>query len=115
MDPGTALVIVKVVHTVVWAFLVLCILAIPVAALAGRLRFARLLTAIVLLEVAVLAVNRMRCPLTDVAARYTEDRGDSFDIYLPAWLARNNKKVFGSLFVAGELVLVWRWRRRGSS
>jgi hypothetical protein len=49
----------------------------------------------------------MRCPLTDVAARYTDRRTDNFDIYLPVWLARNNKRVFGGLWVAGELVLGW--------
>jgi hypothetical protein len=30
----------------------------------------------------------MRCPLTGIAARYTDDRRDNFDIYLPPWLAR---------------------------
>ena len=104
-----ALVVVRVVHTVVWAFLASCILLIPVLAVAGRLRFALVLTAIVVCEVAVLAVNRMRCPLTDVAAMYTDERGDNFDIYLPRWLARNNKRVFGTLFLAGEAVLVWCW------
>jgi hypothetical protein len=111
MDPSAALVLVKVAHTVVWAFLAGCVVAIPIAALAGRLRLAGLLSAIVLLEAVVLALNSMRCPLTDVAARLTESRGDNFDIYLPLWLARNNKRLFGTLWVAGELVLLWRWRR----
>ena len=61
------------------------------------------------MEVAILAVNRMRCPLTGVAARYTEDRSDNFDIYLPAWLARHNKLIFGGLFALGEVYLLWRW------
>ncbi len=42
---------------------------------------------VMLVEVAVLAFNGMRCPLTDLAARYTDDRRDNFDIYLPLWLA----------------------------
>jgi hypothetical protein len=112
MDAATALVVVKTVHTIVWAFFAACILAIPVAARAGRLRLAAVLSGIVLLEVAILAVNSMRCPLTDLAARFTESRSDDFDIYLPAWLARNNKRIFGALWVAGELVLLWCWRRR---
>lgn len=109
MRPATALVTNKVLHTVVWAFFASSILAIPVVALAGSLRLAAGLSAIVLVEVAVLVANRMRCPLTDVAGRYTQDRRDNFDIYLPLWLARNNKRVFGALFVAGELLLAWRW------
>jgi len=59
--------------------------------------------------VLVLVVNRMTCPLTDVASRYTDDRRANFDIYLPEWLARHNKTIFGSLYVAAILLLVARW------
>lgn len=68
------------------------------------------LTGIVLVEILVLAWNGWRCPLTRVAARHTADRRDNFDIYLPAWLARHNKAIFGSLLVAGEVLVVLRWR-----
>jgi hypothetical protein len=44
-----------------------------------------------------------------VAGRYTKDRTENFDIYLPLWLARRNKTVFGALFVIGELFLLWQW------
>ena len=59
-------------------------------------------------ECLVLVLNRMRCPLTDLAARHTEDRRDNFDIHLPLWLARHNKTVFGSLYLLGLLLLGWR-------
>lgn len=58
----------------------------------------------------VLLVNRWSCPLTAVAARYTADRRPNFDIYLPEWLARYNKEVFGTLFVAGLLYSLARWQ-----
>jgi hypothetical protein len=58
---------------------------------------------------AVLAVNRGRCPLTDLAGRYTDERPDNFDIYLPLWLARRNKMIFGTLFVIGELYVLRLW------
>ncbi len=101
--------VIKVVHTMMWAFFVLCILALPIAAVFGRFDWALTLIALVLVETTVLAVNRGRCPLTDLAARYTEDRSDNFDIYLPRWIARNNKVVFGSLFIAGALIVLWLW------
>jgi hypothetical protein len=101
---------VKVVHTLVWALLASCVLAIPVTAWYGHLGAALVLIAVVSAEVLVLAANQMRCPLTDVAARYTSDRSDNFDIYLPRWLARYNKMIFGSLFAAGVLLLITRWR-----
>jgi hypothetical protein len=62
-----------------------------------------------MVEVAVLAANKLRCPLTAIAARYTEDRQDNFDIYLPLFLARYNKQIFGSLFLAGLLFGAFRY------
>jgi hypothetical protein len=100
---------VKVLHTLAWALFAGCILALPVAAWRGDFALAAGLIAIVLIEVAVLLANGMRCPLTAVAARYTDDRRDNFDIYLPLWLARHNKLLFGSLFVAGLAFTLARW------
>jgi len=103
------LVAIKLLHTVVWALIAGSILALPIAALLHRLDVAALLTSIVLVECGVLAVNRGRCPLTDVASRFTHEMADNFDIYLPNWLARFNKEIFGTLFVLGELFVIWRW------
>jgi hypothetical protein len=102
-----ALVRIKVLHTVIWALFVVCILAIPVAAVFRHFAMAWILSGLVLLECGILAVNGGRCPLTPIAGRFTEDRTDAFDIYLPAWLARWNKQLFGTIFVAGELVALW--------
>jgi hypothetical protein len=106
---------IKLLHTVIWAFLAGCILALPVLAVLRRFRWAAIITAVVLLECAVLAVKAGRCPLTDLAGRYTADRASNFDIYLPNWLAERNKVVFGVLFIAGELVVVGYWFRNRSA
>ena len=110
MNPRASLRAVKVVHTIAWAFFAGCILAIPVYTFRGELVAAAVLIAVVLVEVFIILANRWRCPLTGVAARYTEDRQDNFDIYLPFWLARYNKQVFGSLFFAGLLYTLATWR-----
>jgi hypothetical protein len=102
---------IKLLHTAIWAFLAACIFALPVLALLRRFRWASILTVIVLLECGLLAVNGGRCPLTDLASRFTVDRNPNFDIYLPSWLAQHNKIVFGWLFVVGELVVVGCWLR----
>ena len=99
----------KVVHTIVWAFFAASILAIPVFAWIGQYRHASVLIGVVLIEVVVLLVNGLRCPLTKVAAQFTVDRRDNFDIYLPAWLARYNKLLFGSLYLLGIAVTLARW------
>ncbi len=99
---------IKTLHTVVWAFFAGSIVAIPAAAGLGRYVAAFVLIGVVAIEVLVLVVNRMRCPLTGVAARYTSDRRDNFDIYLPEWLARHNKTLFGTLYLAGIVYTVAR-------
>lgn len=101
MSPESKLRAIKVLHTLVWAIFAGSIAAIPVCTHLGYLRVAWELIGFVFLEVIVLVTNRMRCPLTDVAGRYTEERADNFDIYLPLWIARYNKQIFGGLYVAG--------------
>lgn len=98
---------IKLLHTVVWAVFAGSIVAIPAFTYRGSNRVAWGLIAFVLLEVLVLVVNGMRCPLTDVAARYTDDRRDDFDIYLPLFVARYNKQIFGGLYVVGIAYAAW--------
>ena len=109
---AVALHLIKTVHTAAWAFFAGCILALPVFAWSGRFRAVGILAIIVLIEIAILVANGWRCPLTGVAARYTDDRTDNFDIYLPLWLARYNKLIFGWLFAAALLfaLSLWLWQ-----
>ena len=100
---------IKLLHTAVWAALACSIVALPVLAFMRRFGWVLILTAVVVGECGVLAVNRGRCPLTGWAARFTEDRAANFDICLPTWLARNNKAIFGTLFVVNEVIVLWRW------
>ena len=100
---------IKVIHTIVWAFFAGSIVAIPVLAWLEDYPAALLFIAIVFVEVVILVINGMRCPLTGVAARYTDDRHDNFDIYLPEWLARHNKVVFGLLYGLGIVFTIARW------
>ena len=101
--------VVKAVHTLAWAFFVASIAAVPTGAWIRRFDLALLAALAVLFEVGVLIVNDMRCPLTAIAARYTSDRRSNFDIYLPEWLARWNKEIFGTLFVLGLGFAFARW------
>jgi hypothetical protein len=106
---ATALVAVKVAHTIAWAFFVACILAIPVASWYAQHNWVAWLVAVVLFEGGILLANGWRCPLTSLAARFTEERHDNFDIYLPAWLAKHNKTIFGILFAVGATFALGNW------
>lgn len=109
MSPCHALRAIRALHTVVWAFFVACILGIPYFAWQHRFQAVLLASALVLVEVAILLLNSMKCPLTAVAARYTDDRRSNFDIYLPAAIARHNKGIFGTILVAGWLFALFQW------
>jgi len=99
----------KLSHTAIWDFFVGCIVALPLAGLLRRFDWALALSDGVFPECLTLIANRGRCPLTGLAARFTEDRADNIDIYLYVWLARHNKTIFGSLFLAGELIVLGCW------
>jgi hypothetical protein len=100
---------VKLLHTLVWAFFAGCIVAIPVLAWQGRLVAATVFCGVVFIEVLVLVFNDWRCPMTPIAAQYTEDRRPNFDIFLPEWLARYNKEIFGSLYGGGLVLVAYLW------
>jgi len=99
---------IKLLHTV-WLFFVGCIFAIPVTEAKAEFRCATALSGTILIGCAILLFNHGRCPLTDVARRYTHERTDNFDIYLPLWLARYNKAIFGTLFLLFELYVLALW------
>jgi len=109
MRPSVALWWIRTLHTVVWFVFATSSVLIPFVAYSGHWATAFGLIGFVALEVVVLLVNRMRCPLTDVAGRYTTDRRDNFDIYLPLWVARYNKAIFGTLYVGAICYTVLRW------
>jgi hypothetical protein len=108
-----ALAAVKLLHTAVWALMVGCIVGIPVAAWRHHFRLSAMASGMVWLECGVLAINTGRCPLSNLAERFPRDTRSNFDIYLPEWLARWNKLIFGAVFAAGEglAVILW-WRAR---
>ncbi len=101
MSGPWVLTVIKAAHTIVWLFFVACILAIWAFAARADYPNAALSICIVFVEVVVLAFNGWKCPLTAVAARHTDDRRVNFDIYLPQWVARHNKSLFGTLYLAG--------------
>ncbi len=106
---------IKAGHTIVWGFFVGCIIAIWVFAWRGDDRGAALAIGIVSIEVAILALNGLHCPLTAIASRYSDDRRANFDIYLPVWLAARTKVIFGSLYAGGIILTLARWAWAGQS
>lgn len=63
---------------------------------------------LLLLETLIIATNQWRCPITNIAERYTSDRRPNFDIYLPEWLARYNVRIFTVLILLETLAVLIR-------
>lgn len=97
--------IIKLVHTVVWFIMACASLYILYAGIMG-LSGSWLMICVILLviESVVLASNNWICPMTPLAARYTNDRSANFDIYLPLLVAKYNKFIFGTIFILGLLL-----------
>ncbi|MDF2840306.1 MAG: hypothetical protein K0Q99_1078 [Clostridia bacterium] len=99
----------KLVHTIIWAFYVFIIGYILYAGIINKIDiYLFLAIGAVLLEGVILMIYKWRCPLTVWGYKYTEDREVGFDIFLPKWLAKNNKAIFTTIFVIGVLITIYR-------
>jgi len=65
----------------------------------------------VFIETLVLAVFKGSCPLTVVARKYSDSTKENFDIFLPIWLAKYNKQIFGTLFLVGLVFVLVNYLR----
>ena len=109
MTARSKLLAIKLLHTAVWVFFNVVIFYLLLAVLMDRLdTWAWICLALIGAECAVLLFFRMACPLTIVARRYSDSQLPNFDIYLPIWLARYNKHIYGVLLALILSGLVWR-------
>jgi len=101
--------LVKSLHTIIWAFFVLVILYVLYSGIFDRINiFTWIAIALVVLEGIILLIYKWRCPLTQVAKKYTDKHVVGFDIFLPSWLAKHNKAIFTSLFAIGLAFVIYR-------
>lgn len=103
------LILVKTAHTMIWAIMVAAIFCILYAGLSGvvtMVTYASL--GLMVFEGLALLVGKGNCPLTPIARQYSDSAKANFDIYLPEWLARHNKVIFGALLAIGLVLLAFR-------
>ena len=88
---GTKLLLIRILHTILWAFLVLVIFFILYSGIIDRINlFTWLAICIIVVEGIVLVIHKWQFPLTQIAKKYTDDHVIGFDIFLPHWLAKQN-------------------------
>ena len=109
MTPSSKLVAIKLLHTLIWVFLSSVIFYLLYAVIVDRIdRWFWIGLGLVGLEILVLLLFRMSCPLTVVARRYSDSQRPNFDIYLPAFIAQHNKTIYSVIMVAVLAGLAWR-------
>ena len=100
---------IKIIHTLIWIFFAGLIFYILYAGISNKINtYTWIAIGLVFGEGIVLILFNMFCPLTILARKYSNSDKDNFDIFLPNWLARNNKIIFTVIFLAGLIIVLWR-------
>lgn len=103
---------IKLLHTLVWAFFVAIILYIVYSGVTNQITtFTWISIGLILGEGVVLLIFKMFCPLTLIARKYSDSEKDNFDIFLPNWLAKYNKEIFTTIYLAGVILVLLRYFR----
>jgi hypothetical protein len=107
------LTVIKIIHTIIWFFFNAVFFYMVYAVIINKIdKYVWMGITLFSLEIIVLIIFKMNCPLTIIARRYSNSTKDNFDIYLPNWLARNNKVIYSAFLFAFICLLVYRLSNR---
>lgn len=111
MNNNRKLRLIKIIHTIIWAFFVSIIFYVVYSGFSGNITlYTWIAIGLVVGEGLVLLLFRMFCPLTVLARRYSDAPEANFDIFLPGWLAKYNKIIFTTIFLIGLVVVLIRFK-----
>lgn len=103
----------KIIHTLIWVFFNVVFFYLLYAAIVNKIDYLVWIgIGLILLEVIVLLIFKMMCPLTLIARSYSNSPKENFDIYLPNWLAKNNKLIYSIFFIIILGVLIYQMLNR---
>ena len=108
-DDNKNLFFIKLTHTTIWCVFVVAIFYILYAGIFDSINLlVWFCIGLVFVEGIVLLICKGKCPLTLLGYKFTNNPEVGFDIFLPAWLAKNNKTIFTVLFILGSILVLWR-------
>jgi hypothetical protein len=109
MQAASKLVIVKIIHTVIWLCFNVIIFYLLYAVLANKIdKWIWIGLSLFMAEGLVLLAFKNMCPLTVIAKKYSASQKSNFDIYLPEWLAKNNKLIYTIILILVIIILIYR-------
>jgi heme/copper-type cytochrome/quinol oxidase subunit 3 len=103
---------IKLVHTVIFWILSLCVVYALFSAVADRINaWTWIAVGLLLVESLVLVASGWTCPLTILAERQGAVRGSVADIFLPKWLADRIFPICGTMYGAALVLIFFRLLR----
>ena len=103
------LLVIKIVHTAVWLFFNVVIFYLFYAVVTDKInKWVWIGLGLFVLEAIVLLIFKMMCPLTIMARKYSDSSKNNFDIFLPEWLAKNNKLLYSIFLAFIFVILIYR-------
>ncbi len=109
MNQAGKLLAIKLTHTLIWIFFVGIIFYILYSGISDNITtYTWIAIGLVIGEGLVLIIFHLYCPLTILARQYSDSEKDNFDIFIPNWLARNNKVIFTSIYIFGLIIVLYR-------
>ena len=109
MTDESKLILLKSLHTLIWIFFNVVIFYFVYAVIINRIdRWVWICLGLVVLEGLVLLIFKSLCPITVVAKKYSDSDKSNFDIYLPNWLAKYNKRIYTTIVIVGVIILLYR-------
>lgn len=109
MNSESKLILIKFLHTAIWVFFNVVIFYLLYAVIVNKIdKWVWICLGLIVLEGLVLLVFKAVCPVTLVARKYSDSQADNFDIYLPNWLAKNNKLIYTTIVIIAVLILVYQ-------
>ena len=99
----------KIAHTIIWLFYNVVIFYFVYAAIVNKIdKWIWICAGLIVLEGLILLAFNNTCPITIIARKYTNSTKDNFDIYLPEWLVRNNKRIYITIVIIASTILFFR-------
>lgn len=100
---------IKAIHSVIWFIMAVAIMYTLYSGITGKINAITYWSIfLIVFEIVTLLINKWTCPLTNIARNIKSDWQDGDDIFLPTWLAMNNKQIFGTLFILGVVLVILR-------
>ncbi len=109
MKKLSTLTAIKIIHTLIWLCFNAVFFYMVYAVIVNKIdQYVWIGMGLFALEITVLLIFKMQCPLTIIARRHSNSTKDNFDIYLPNWLAKYNKLIYAIFMLVFLCGLVYR-------